>query len=112
LINDRIGLSVSDLAEVKKTSGAYGIEEQPFAATKQGGVYAFRHPEHPRKSDWTFVLDWHWNKGWVRFHRRFVEELQAAELVVDAQRGGGKNCSVKYEDLRKALDLCCASTSR
>ena len=105
MLNDRIGLSGSDLAEIRKAAGAYGIEEQPFAETQTGGVYAFRHPGHPRKSDWTFVLDWHWNKHWVRFHRRFIDKVPA-ELIVDIEKKKGGNFSVRYEDLKKALDIC------
>jgi hypothetical protein len=112
LINDRIGLNVSDLAEVRMVAAAYGVEEQPFAPTKQGGSTHSGTPSSPENLIGHFVLDWHWNKHWVRFHRRFIGKLEAAELVIHRENGGGKNCSVRYEDFKKALDICCTSTSR
>jgi hypothetical protein len=110
MLNDRIGLSRSELAEIEKAAAAYGIEARPFRVTQKGGNYPFWQTEELRSGYWTFVIDWDWKKRRVRFHRRFVERLLAAGLVVDTERGAGKNCSVEYKYLKAALGLCSAES--
>jgi hypothetical protein len=107
--NDRLRLSDSEFSEIERTAKAYNIDSQPHAPTLKGGFYAFKHPE---RKDWVFGLDWVWRQRLIRFHRDFIPRLQAAGLVVAVEKGGGKNCTVREQDLRNALGLCTAAFSR
>jgi len=55
--NERIGLTETDFADIKRIASEFQIEELPFRPTQQGGNYPFRRPE--QKMPWAFVLDWH-----------------------------------------------------
>jgi hypothetical protein len=100
--NERIELRKEQLAEITLIAAEYKVEPLPFRTTKKGGNYPFRHIS--QATPWAFVIDWHWRVGWLRFHKEFIPQLERAGLVVD--REATRNCSIKYNDLRKALRLC------
>src|SRR3974390_3148085 len=102
VVNERIGLSQEGLAGVTRLAAEHGLEALPFRPTKAGGNYPFQRPDG--YSPWVFVIDWHWRKGWVRFHKKFIPRLEQANLIVD--REATRNCSVRYSDFRQALRIC------
>lgn len=99
----------ADLGSIKRTAAAYGLGSLPPETPLAGPVYGFKHPDH---EPWVFVLDWHWRKRWIRFHKTFIDRLQAAGLVVHQERGAGRNCSVQAANLTGALEICTAGLSR
>lgn len=107
--NQKIHLTDDDLARIKRTAAEYGLDSLPAGITLKGPAYGFKHPDH---KPWVFVLDWHWRKRWVRFHKSFIDRLKAAGLVVHEERGAGRNCSVEATRLIEALEICMANLSR
>jgi len=109
--NERINLTETDFADIKRIAAEYQIEALPFAPTKAGGNYGFQHPKQKGTvGAWVFVIDWHWRRRWVRIHRQFIPRLEQANLVVSREAGAGRNCSIRYSDFRQALQLCVSDT--
>jgi hypothetical protein len=107
--NETIGLTETDFAEIKRTAAEYQIEELQFRPTKKGGNFPFQHIAQGRP--WVFVIDWHWRRRCLRFDKTFIARLQKAGLVFGSpENGAGMNCSVRYEDFTKALQLCVSET--
>jgi hypothetical protein len=109
---NKIKLTETELAEIKRIAAEYQIEALPFVQTKAGGVYCFQHPKQKgTKGAWVFAIDWKWHQCQVRFHRRFIPCLEQANLVEDIEAGAGRNCSVMYSDFRRALQVCLSEIS-
>lgn len=101
--NERIGLSDLDFDDIRQIAAEYQVEEYPYRERKRDGGY---YPFHRRDKTWVFVIDFHWNKRWLRFNKAFIPQLEQAGLVVAKEAGAGRNCSVRYQDFRQALRLC------
>jgi hypothetical protein len=48
--NERINLTETDFADIKRIAAEYQIEALPFAPTKAGGNYGFQHPS--KRAPW------------------------------------------------------------